>query len=254
MPMDQDKLGISLTHSAYERLRAELLSGRLQPGERLKITDLCEALSVSLSAVREALSRLTSEGLVIASPHRGFSAAPVSATDLNDLTEARVKIEGLCLKQAIEAGGVEWETRIVAAYHQLSRTPERAPDDPGRLNDAWAAAHAAYHDALVSACPNTWLLRLRDLLYAQSERYRHLSEAFSVTERNVESEHRNIKEAVLARNADRVCELMATHIRLTTKLLLSGRLASMFYSSSAEKPIRQKPGIRRRRPAIAKRP
>lgn len=238
---------MSLTHTAYEKLRADLLSGRLQPGEKLKITDLCDALSVSLSAVREALSRLTSEGLVVASPHRGFSAASVSAADLLDLTEARVEIEWLCLRQAIAAGSLDWESAIVAAHHQLSRTPEPTPNDPRRRNnsDAWAAAHAAFHHALVSACPNLWMLRLRDLLYAQSERYRHLSEAFSDTARDVEGEHRNIKDAVLARDADRACELMAAHFRLTAHLLLNGRLA--LSDSPEEKPAAPKTAAGRRR-------
>lgn len=224
--MSHDKAGMSLTHSAYEKLRANLLAGRVQPGEKLKITDLCKTLSVSLSAVREALSRLTSEGLVVASPHRGFYAAPVSAADLQDLTEARIEIESLCLRQAMESGGVAWETGIVGTFHQLSRTVERTPDDPRRLNDAWTEAHAAFHAALVSECPNKWLLRLRNLLYSQSERYRHLSEAFSDTQRDVESEHLGIRDAVLGRDADRACELMAAHFRLTTHLVLNGRLAS----------------------------
>lgn len=240
---------MSLTHSAYTQLRADLLSGRLPPGEKLKITDLCEALSVSPSAVREALSRLTSEGLVVAAPQRGFSAASVSAAELRDLTEARVEIESLCLRQAIARGDVVWETSIVGAYHQLSRTPERATDDPGRKNqsDAWAAAHAAFHQALVSACQNAWLLRLRDLLYAQSERYRHLSEVFSDTARDVESEHRNIKDAVLARDPERACQLMAAHFRLTADLLLNGRLAPAINATSEEKPRRARSVAGRRR-------
>jgi len=240
---------MSLTHSAYEKLRADLLTGRLQPGERLKINDLCDALSVSLSAVREALSRLTSEGLVVAEPHRGFFAAPVSGPDLQDLTEARVEIEGLCLRQAIAFGGIEWETAIVAAHHQLSRTPEPTPNDPRRRNnsEAWAAAHAAFHHALVSACQNVWLLRLRDMLYVQSERYRHLSEAFSDTARDVESEHRNIKDAALARDADRTCELMAAHFRLTAHLLLNGQLAPAINTSEEEQPTRPKPSAGKRR-------
>lgn len=240
---------MSLTHSAYEKLRADLLSGRLQPGEKLKINDLCDTLSVSLSAVREALSRLTSEGLVVAEPHRGFFAAPVSGPDLHDLTEARVEIESLCLRQAIAHGNIEWETAIVASHHQLSRTPESTPNDPRRRNnsEAWAKAHAAFHQALVAACPNIWMLRIRDMLYAQSERYRHLSEAFSDTARDVESEHRNMKDAVIARDADRACALIATHFRLTAHLLISGRLAPAINTDDASKPAATKAATRKRR-------
>src|ERR1700690_2496061 len=161
----------SLTQEAYERLRADVLSCRFKPGERLRINDLCKLLSVSLGAVREALSRLTSEGLVSAEPQLGFRVAPISAVDLKDLTMVRMEIEGLCLRQAVAAGDLAWESRIVAAYHRLSRTPHNAPDDPMRLNDDFAAAHAEFHHALVSACTSAWLHRIRHILCAQSARY-----------------------------------------------------------------------------------
>ena len=132
---------VNLTQGAYERLRADLLSCRIPPGARLKIQDLCQRLSVSLGAIREALSRLTSDGLVIAEPQRGFRAAPISPEDLQDLTKVRIEIDSLCLRQAIARGNVDWEARLVAAFHRLSRTPERAPDDPARASDDWAAAH-----------------------------------------------------------------------------------------------------------------
>ena len=88
----------SLTHNAYARLRTELLSSRLAPGEKLKIEVLCEKFSVGSSAVREALSRLASEGLVVSEPQRGFRVAPLSLDSLRDLTDVRCKIEGLCLR------------------------------------------------------------------------------------------------------------------------------------------------------------
>ena len=193
----------SLTQDVYERLRADLLACRLRPGVRLKIGELCKALQVSLSAVREALSRLTSEGLVIAEPQRGFRAAPISAEELRDLTAVRAQIEGLCLDRAIAAGDVAWEAQLVAAFHRLSRTPEREPDDAQRMSEAWSTAHAAYHEALVGACDSPWLLRLRGLLYAQSERYRRLSVPLAEIERDLNREHQAIMTAALDRDAPR---------------------------------------------------
>lgn len=210
----------SLTQDAYERLRADLLACRLRPGVRLKISELCQTLSVSLSAVREALSRLTSEGLVVAEPQRGFRVAPISAEELRDLTAVRAQIEGMCLERAIAVGDVDWESRLVAAFHRLSRTPEREPGDPQRMNEAWSAAHAAYHEALVGACDSPWLLRLRALLYAQSERYRRLSVPLAKIARDLNREHQDIMEAALARDAERARTLMTQHITLTTCVLL----------------------------------
>ncbi len=211
----------SLTQDAYERLRADLLACRLPPGARLRINELCRTLSVSLSAVREALSRLTSEGLVVAEPQRGFRVAPISAEELRDLTGVRVQIEGLCLDRAIAAGDVGWESQLVAAFHRLSRTPEREPTDPDRMSEAWSTAHAAYHEALVGACDSPWLLRLRGTLYAQSERYRRLSVPLAGgVARDLDREHQDIMEAALARDAGRAKALMAQHLELTTRVLL----------------------------------
>lgn len=210
----------SLTQDAYERLRADLLACRLRPGARLRINDLCQALSVSLSAVREALSRLTSEGLVVAEPQRGFHAAPISAAELRDLTGVRTQIEGLCLERAIAAGDVGWEAELVAAYHRLSRTPEREAGDAQRMNEAWSATHAAFHAALVQGCDSPWLLRLRETLYAQSERYRRLSVSMAGVARDLGREHQDIMDAVLAHDAGRAKSLMAEHLERTTRVLL----------------------------------
>lgn len=210
----------SLTQDAYQRLRADLLACRLQPGTRLRINELCRTLSVSLGAVREALSRLTSEGLVVAEPQRGFRVAPISAEELRDLTGVRAQIEGLCLERAIAAGDVGWESQLVAAFHRLSRTPEREPGDPQRMDEAWSVAHAAYHQALVGACDSPWLLRLREILYAQSERYRRLSVPLAKIARDLNREHQDIMEAALARDAVLAKALMTEHLELTTRVLL----------------------------------
>jgi DNA-binding GntR family transcriptional regulator len=187
----------------------------------LKIQELCSRFSVSLGAIREALSRLTSEGLVVSEPQRGFRAAPISMADLQDLTMVRIEVESLCLRRAIAVGTVDWEARLVAALHRLSRTPERAAADPTRSADEWSEAHGAFHSALVDGGDSPWLLRLHAQLYAQSERYRRLSVPLDIGERNVGREHQAILDAVLKRDADGAVALLAQHLGATTKILLS---------------------------------
>jgi DNA-binding GntR family transcriptional regulator len=215
----------NLTQGAYEALRADLLACRIAPGSRLKIQDLCQQHEVSLGAIREALSRLTSEGLVVAEPQRGFRVSPISRADLEDLTMARIEVESLCLARAIAVGTVEWEARLVAAFHRLSRTPERVASDPARSADDWAEAHAGFHSALVDGADSPWLLRLHGQLYAQSERYRRLSIPLSSMDRDVDSEHRQIMEAALARDSERALGLMRRHIGVTTSILLSADMS-----------------------------
>src|SRR5258708_1400309 len=133
----------SQTQDVYEQLRRRLLNGDLRPGERLKISNLCELLDANLSAVREALARLTAEGLILSEPQRGFHVAPISADDLRHLTAARLKIEAICVERAIACGDVAWETGIVGALHQVLRTPRL--DDTNSVTPQWAQAHNALH-------------------------------------------------------------------------------------------------------------
>jgi DNA-binding GntR family transcriptional regulator len=218
--------GESLTQTAYERIRADLLACRMRPGARVSIVDVAGELDVSPGAVREALSRLTAEGLVALDPQRGFRVAEVSASDLRDLTSVRVQIEQLCLRSSIAHGGVSWESHLVAMHHVLTRTPEREPDDEGRLGDAWSKSHAAFHEALVAACDSRYLLEIRHTLYARSERYRRLSIPLARRERDTAVEHRAMLDAALARDADRAASLLAEHLETTAAILIDALVKS----------------------------
>ena len=134
----------TLAHDAFVRIREDIVHGRLQPGEKLKPDMLSGRYKLGFSPIREALSRLTSEGLVISEPQRGFRAAPISVADLKDLTMVRIEVESLCLRRAIEVGTVDWESRLVAAFHRLSKTPERVASDPVRSADDWAEIGRAH--------------------------------------------------------------------------------------------------------------
>ncbi|WP_336971281.1 GntR family transcriptional regulator [Sphingobium aromaticiconvertens] len=214
---------MSLTEQAYRRLREDLLTCRLVPGEKINIKDISDGLGFSLGAVREALSRLTSEGFVTLDDARGFRATPISIGDLTDLVAVRSDIEGQCLRRAIARGGLDWESAIVSAAHRLSKTPTRDPADSARLNEDYADAHGAFHHALVAACDSPWLLRMRGWLYAQSERYRYLTVPLSNSERDLVHEHADILAATLERDADRAVALLGDHLMATARLLIDGQ-------------------------------
>jgi DNA-binding GntR family transcriptional regulator len=132
----------------------------------------------------------------------------------------RIEVEALCLKRAIKVGTVDWEARLVAAFHRLSRTPERVASDPMRSADEWADAHAAFHAALVEGADSPWLLRLHAQLYAQSERYRRLSVPLGSEARDVGREHQEILDATLRRDAAAAVALLSRHLGATTAILL----------------------------------
>jgi DNA-binding GntR family transcriptional regulator len=205
----------NLTENTYTVLRADILACRLRPGQQLKIHEICARLRVSPGAVREALSRLSAEELVVSKAQKGFRVAPVRVDDLEDLTRTRIEIECMCLRRAIAVGEIEWETGLVAACHRLTNIASALD------SDEWAHAHAQYHLALVQACDSPWLLRLRALLYAQSERYRRLSLSEARLERDVNAEHRGLVEVALARDPDNACRLLADHLSLTAALVRS---------------------------------
>ena len=213
----------SLTERAYLQLRDDLLTCRLVPGERINIKEVSDSRGFSLGAIREALSRLTSEGFVTQDDTRGFRATAISIPDLLDLVAVRTDIEGQCLRRAIARGGLDWESAVVSTAHRLSKTPTRDPADPARLNEDYADAHAAFHHALVAACDSPWLLRMRDWLYAQSERYRYLTVPLANRERDLVHEHSDIVTATLSRDADRAVSLLAEHLAATARLLTNAQ-------------------------------
>ena len=218
--------GSSATFGVYQHLRDEVLASRLRPDEQLNIAELSTRLKVSPGAVREALSRLTAESLVIAEPHRGFRVSPISAVELRDITAVRVEVEAMCLRRAIALGNEEWETSIRDAFAVLSQLPEREEAASGRMNPDWARAHAAFHLALVDACASPWLLHMRDMLFRQTERYRQLSSPPADVQRDGLAEHRQIMRATVDRNIDLAAALMRTHLLMTVQVIVGKGLAS----------------------------
>ena len=205
-------------------IRADIISGHLPPGGRLRIKELCERYGSGRS-LREALSRLATSGFVVAEDQRGFRVADVSAAELTDITDTRIHVECEALRRAIAQGGLDWEERLAGAHYRLGRVALRLPDDSG-LNPEWEQAHAAFHSALISGSGSNSLIAIAELLRDQTARYRHLSVAGAsgsapAPGRDVAREHRELLEATLARDAVRASDLLAEHLRRTTELVLA---------------------------------
>ena len=204
---------------AYVRLRRDLLNGEWLPLERLRPSDLQERLSLGITPIREALTRLAVDGLVQGGSQRGFRARGVSAEELSDLMSTRRELERACLQRAIQHGDAGWEAAIIAAMHMLSRTPFPKSAKDRAAAELWEVRHRGFHYALVSACGSAWRLRFWATLTDHSERYRmlrllhHKEKAAMV--RDAAGDHRAIMEAVLARDAVRAGDLMDEHLTAT---------------------------------------
>jgi DNA-binding GntR family transcriptional regulator len=209
----------SLTSLAFERIRSDILTANLRPAEKLRIQALSERYGIGATAVREALSRLVTDGLVESEDQRGFCVAPVSKEDLIDLTNTRIEIEGMALRKAIARGDLDWEAQILSSYHRLSRTP---PPTSVENHLAWAVAHRRFHESLVSHCGSPWLLRLCSMLYDKSERYRNLAEGRTKPgSRDTVNEHKALMKAVaMDRDADKAIKLLGDHFRKTAAISL----------------------------------
>ena len=205
----------SATARAYNELRERIISGRIAPGEKLKVDVLKRALDTGASPIREALSLLTSDQLVERLDQRGFRAAPVGAAQFTEILTLRCALEDIALRESIRRGGKEWEEALVLAHHRLVRT-DRANVGP------FEEKHKAFHMALLGACESPILLRFCGQLYDLNIRYRYLAlNAVDYGKRNVAAEHVRILEAAVDRDAEAASERLIAHYRVTGQFLSS---------------------------------
>ena len=216
----------TLAEIAYKRIREDLLAGGLGPSTRLRVNELKDRYGLGLSPLREALLKLTSEGFVIAEGQRGFAVAPLSLSELADITQTRQHIEAVALSESIEKGDADWEAAILSAFHLLSRAPvPSGPSDAVAILN-WEQKHRAFHDSLIAACASRWMIGFHTQLVDHSERYRRarLLSTVSATlmARDIEMEHRAIMESVLSRDKQKSFELMRDHLQKTATAVAQG--------------------------------
>lgn len=206
----------------HSEIRDAILGGTLTPGERLSPGAIAQDSGVSLGVVREALTRLAEQGLVVARPRQGFQVIDLSREDLLDLTATRLDIETLAARRAVEKGGVEWRAQLVAAHYKLEHTPQFAEGSPPRtLTEEWARAHQEFHHLLLAGCGSKRLLDIAEGLRTAAEVYRRWSTPLAGTaKRDIAGEHRAILEAVQAGDAELAAKSLAAHISHTTDVLI----------------------------------
>jgi len=221
--------------TAFLDLRRDILSGSLLPGQRLQFSELSARYTTSVGALREALSRLAEQGLVISEPQQGFRVVPVSPDDLRDLTAARVEIETMALRRALATGDLAWEARLVAAHHILYGTPQLSGEDARRVTDDWTDAHRHFHEVLLEACDIRRLREIAASLRDAAELYRRWSRYLrSEQDRDIAGEHEDLLRAALARDADRAIALLTQHIEYTTNAVLATGQISAEPDAAAE--------------------
>ena len=214
----------TLSTDVYLQLRVDVLSGKLQPGERLRAEMLRQRFGIASSPIREALNRLVSEGFVSLTDQKGFRVAPVSEDELRELVLARCWIDGAAITQAIRRHDVAWEESLVLALHRLSRADRNSPAASADTRADWERLHREFHLALVSGCGSVWIRRISAQLFDSAERYRLLA-ADEIPRNNELDQHRAIVDACLAGQTQQAVQLLEEHYGQTMAVIMGSAAA-----------------------------
>lgn len=210
--------------SVYDRLQGDILAGKLRPGLKLRLKDLIERYETGNSPLREALNRLSANGMVVREENRGFRVPLASNDDLTELTRTRCWLEEIALRESIANGGSRWEERIVLAFHWLARAARSGDIATKTTSPEWEEHHREFHLALISACDSSILINFCAELHLRSFRYRNLAEVVEYRDRHELEEHQELQQAVLDRDADQAVKLLMRHYTITAEILVeSGR-------------------------------
>ncbi len=203
----------SATQRAYLTLRNDIIFGRLQPGERLKIDTLKETLETGASPVREALSLLTSDQLVDRIDQRGFRVAATSREQFQEVLNLRCRLEDLAVRESLAKATDAWEEALVLSHHHMVRARKKAPE-------TFEACHKEFHMALISGCNSPILLRFCNQLYDLNVRYRYLAgQSKGYARRDVDAEHQRILAAAVERDVETLGERLIEHYQSTGAFL-----------------------------------
>lgn len=213
----------TIGEAIYRRLRADIISCDLAPGQKLKLEPLKARYDTGLGTLREVLNRLASEDLVVAEGQKGFAVAPATVADLRETADLRLLLESHALKLSIARGDLDWEGEIVSAHHKLAAIEKQLLGGQNKQTVEWVRYDFAFHNALISACGSRSLLTMHATIFDRFLRYHMLAASFRGS--GVVSDHRALLELALARDTQAALAMLSKHIEsglnhvLQTKLL-----------------------------------
>lgn len=209
--MEETAALVTQGERAYRRIRADIVFGRLPPGQRLTLDRLRDHYETSVGTLREILNRLASEGLVAAEAARGFEVAPISAANLKQIASMRVLLEGHALQESFAAGDMDWEGRVVAAHHKLAAMEKRMASGDRTIAETWKRYDWEFHHALISACGSEVLLATHSSIYDKYLRYQMVAGLYrgEIASR----EHRRLLEHAIARDWAAAQKTLNKHVQ-----------------------------------------
>jgi DNA-binding GntR family transcriptional regulator len=198
---------LPLRDVVFNTLRQAILTGELQPGERLMEISLANRLGVSRTPVREAIHKLEQEGLVIMMPRRGAQVAQITQKDLVEVLEVRLGLEEMAVSFACDRMTGEQFTAICQAAEEFTRAID------GNDLTLLAQADENFHSLICTAAGNDCLCNITNNLREQMYRYRieHLKNP--EVRRDLDAEHKSICHALEAKDAQIACKVLRSHIQ-----------------------------------------
>jgi len=218
MLKDHSKLGFlnsdqqkTVAYSTYERIKYDIIFGKLKPGAKLKLETLRKEYSASVSTLRETLNRLASDGFVAAAEQRGFFVTPVSTDDLGEIANLRILLECHALQESFQNGDEDWEAEVVGSYHKLGKVERLMQDGDESDLETWKRYDWQFHLALIRACNSNNLLGLHATLFGKYLRYQML--VLTYRGEVARQEHKALFDAALARDSKSAKEILTLHIQ-----------------------------------------
>ena len=215
---------MSLVDKAIIALRSMIMSGELEPSARVAEVALSERLGISRTPIRQAMDRLTAEGLLERIETGGCRVASLSITDILDAIEIRGVIEGTAARLAAERGAAESDLAECDAL--LARIDEALHRQGGIDFDAYVAANAQFHErlALLSQSPviTREVERVMRLPLASPSAFlqeQALIRDFQTSLLRAQQQHKAIISAIRAREGARAESLAREHARLARENL-----------------------------------
>ena len=196
---------VSLADQVFERLEAEILSGKYQRGEVVTELQLCAELGVSRTPVREALRRLSQEHLIEDSP-RGTVVLGVVRKDFEDMCAIRLRIEGLAVRGFIDNLSEDSLRQLREAVEFQEFYLNKS--DPDHIK----AMDSRFHELIYQNCGSAILCDTLSPLHKKVQKFRRLSIEQSGRAETSVKEHRAIYEAIAAKDADLAERLMNEHV------------------------------------------
>jgi DNA-binding GntR family transcriptional regulator len=195
--------------AVYEVLRRAIVTYTMKPGERMNIDELAQKLGVSLTPVRSAIQKLSTEGLVEIRSRSGTFVASLTSQDVEETFRIRCALECLGARDGLEN----------LAGAQLARMKElieamRKPVRNARGQNAHELANSEFHQIIIRSSGNRRLIDMYEALNAHIKIARiHSSERnWSTRVSREQNEHEAIVAAIEKRNADELCAALQAHI------------------------------------------